>query len=184
MGASVAMRFAIDHPGRTLGLVLMGAFPALRDNRGIRELWDSTVSTMRDPVRDDFVRDFQTSTLAGPVAPALLESVVGESLKVPARVWRATFEDFVESDFAHEIGRISAPTLAAWGDRDSFVSVGERKAVGAAIPRSRVVVYRGAGHGFHWENPALFSAHLIAFAREILFRAGRPAFAERWRATA
>jgi pimeloyl-ACP methyl ester carboxylesterase len=139
---------------------------------------------MHDPVSGEFVRDFQTSTLAGPVAPALFESVVGESLKVPARVWRATFADFVESDFAHDLGRISAPTLAAWGDRDSLVSPRERKAIAAAIPHSRVVVYRGAGHGFHWENPALFSAHLIAFAREILIHIGRPRSGEGWRATA
>jgi pimeloyl-ACP methyl ester carboxylesterase len=89
MGASIAQRFAIDHPGRTLGLVLVGSLTTWRGHPDFVELWDSVVSTLTDPIDPDFVREFQESTLARPVPPAFLETVVRESLKLPARVWKA-----------------------------------------------------------------------------------------------
>jgi pimeloyl-ACP methyl ester carboxylesterase len=183
VGANVAMRFAIDHPERTLGLVLAGASAAPRDNAAVRGLWDSAVSTMFDPVNPNFVRDFQMSTLAQP-APALLESIVEESMDVPARVWRGTFADLRELDFSRELERIRVPTYVSWGSRDAFVSLREQQALTAAIQRARLLLYPGAGHRLHWENPARFAAHVIAFAREILSRAGRRADPERWPATA
>jgi hypothetical protein len=36
---------------------------------------------------------------------------VQESLKVPARVWRAAFEGFLEDDVGRDLLRITAPTL-------------------------------------------------------------------------
>jgi pimeloyl-ACP methyl ester carboxylesterase len=35
------------------------------------------------------------------------------------------------------------------------------------IPGSRLVVYTGAGHGFHWEDPAQFTSDLVRFVTEL-----------------
>jgi pimeloyl-ACP methyl ester carboxylesterase len=59
MGSSIAERFALDHPERTLGLVLLGAFTSWRDNPGVMELWTTAISTLEDPVDPDFVRSFR-----------------------------------------------------------------------------------------------------------------------------
>jgi non-heme chloroperoxidase len=67
MGSSVAHRFAIDFPERTLGLVLVGSLATLRSNSGVQELWDSAIATLTAPVDPGFVREFQQSTLAQPV---------------------------------------------------------------------------------------------------------------------
>ena len=121
MGGMVAQRFAADHPDRVAGLVLMGAFRTLYAHPGIQELWNSALSTLSDPVDPAFVREFQVSTLARPVPPEFLETVINESLHVPARIWRATFRGFLETpDFTHELARVTAPTLIAWGDRDAY----------------------------------------------------------------
>jgi pimeloyl-ACP methyl ester carboxylesterase len=167
MGSYVAQRFAIDHPERTLGIVLMGSFPALRGKPAVRELWDSTVSTLTDPVDPQFILEFQKSTLAQPVPPALLDTVVRESQKVPARVWRATFEHFLEADFSDELSRIAAPTLVMWGDQDAVFPRGDQDVLLRAIRGSRLVVYPGAGHGLHWEDAAGTARDLVAFAREV-----------------
>ncbi len=165
MSASIAQRFALDHPGRTLGLVLVGSFLASwRGSPGAVELWDSVVSTLTDPIDAVFVREFQESTLARPVPPAFLDTVVRESLKVPARVWRATFEGFLEADFSAQLGEIKAPTLIVWGDRDAICSRSDQEALAAVIAGSRLVVYPGAGHALHWEEPDRFAADLVAFA--------------------
>jgi pimeloyl-ACP methyl ester carboxylesterase len=122
---------------------------------------------MTDPIDPAFVTGFQQSTLARPVPDGLLEAVVRESLKVPARVWRAAFAAFLDLDLVPELRRIDAPTLVAWGDRDSICLRDDQHALVAGIAGSRLTVYRGGGHAFHWEEPAVFAADLVAFIRSI-----------------
>jgi pimeloyl-ACP methyl ester carboxylesterase len=167
MGSCIAQRFALDYPDRTLGLVLMGSCATVRGNPVATELWNAVVSTLTDPIDAGFVREFQQSTLARPVPPARLDTVVQESLKVPARVWRAALAALLETDFAAELGDITAPTLIVWGDQDVFFLRREQEALTAAIPGAQLVVYPGAGHGFHWEEPARFAADLAAFAAHL-----------------
>jgi pimeloyl-ACP methyl ester carboxylesterase len=165
MGASIAQRFAIDYPGRTLGLVLVGSLITWRGHPDFVELWDSVVSTLTDPIDPGFVREFQESTLARPVPPAFLETVVHESLKLPARVWKAVLlEGLLEADFSGELAKIQAPALIFWGDQDTLTGGGQ-EALTAAIAGSRLVVYPGAGHGLHWEEPERFAADLTAFIK-------------------
>ncbi len=47
-GGIIARRFAIDHPNRTLGLILAGSPLTLQDKRNVLELWDSTISKLKD----------------------------------------------------------------------------------------------------------------------------------------
>jgi non-heme chloroperoxidase len=164
MGSMVAQRFATVHPDRVAGLVLMGTFRTIHGHPGLQEFWDTALSTLTDPVDPGFVREFQISTLARPVPPDFLEAVVGESLQVPARVWRETFKGFLETqDFSHELARVNAPTLIAWGELDTYAPRADQDALRAVIAGSRVVTYPGAGHAFHWEDPARFAADLIEF---------------------
>ena len=167
MGATNAQRFAIDHPNRMLGLVLAGTFAGYRNNPVVTEFWESAVSKLTDPIDPSFVREFQESTLAHPVTPAFFATVVAESLKVPARVWRAAFEGFLEDDVANGLGRIMAPTLVLWGTRDTFARREDQDALLAAIRSSRLVVYESAGHALHWEEPKRFADNLVAFVRTL-----------------
>jgi pimeloyl-ACP methyl ester carboxylesterase len=164
MGSLVAQRVALDHPGRVRGLALLGAFATLRGNPAVRELWEGAVSVLADPVDPSFVREFQESTLARSVPQDFFDTVVRESLKVPARVWRAALAAQMAEDATAELGAIAVPTLLLWGDRDAFATRREQEALAAAIPRARLVVYAGAGHAPHWEEPARISADLARFA--------------------
>jgi non-heme chloroperoxidase len=167
MGSYVAQRFALDHPDHTLGLVLMGTFPTIRGNAAVEELWDAQVSSLEDPVDRALALDFQQGTLARPIEAAALETFVGESLKVPARVWRATFEEFLTADFSRELKRISAPTLIVWGEEDAFFPLSDQIIVRDSISDSKLVVYAGAGHAFHWEDPVRFASELLTFASTV-----------------
>ena len=167
MGSSIAQRFALDYPDRTLGLVLMGSFTTVCGNPVVMELWDSAVATLTDPIDPSFVLEFQRSTLAQPVPQTFLETVVQESLKVPARVWRAAFAALLETDFSGELGTMKAPTLIVWGERDAFFLRREQEALAAAIAGAQLIAYAGAGHGFHWEEPARFAADLATFAAHV-----------------
>jgi pimeloyl-ACP methyl ester carboxylesterase len=94
MGTQGAQRFAIDHPERLLALMLIGAFATMRGNAPAEEFWASEVARLRDPIDPALARAFQESTLAQPIPSGFLDTAVAESLKVPARVWRAAFEGF------------------------------------------------------------------------------------------
>ncbi len=165
MGSAVAQRFAIDHPDRTLGLVLVGASASLRSNPGAREFWDSILSKLTDPVDPEFVRAGLKNMLAQPVPQARFEALVHENLKVPVFVWRAALEARwrAEGDFAGELTKITAPALIVWGDQDARYPRSEQEALAASIPRSRLVMYRSVGHLLHWEEPERFASDLVAF---------------------
>lgn len=166
LGSSVAQRFALAHPERTLGLVLVGAFASLPKSPVAREL-SEMVSTMKDPVDPGFVREFQESTLARPVPQAFFETIVQESLKLPAHVWRAAVAGSLEDDFSGELSKIKAPTLFVWGDQDEMVPRTDQDAQTAVIAGSRLVVYPGVGHGVHWEEPERFASDLVNFIETI-----------------
>ncbi|HWP42261.1 MAG TPA: alpha/beta hydrolase [Blastocatellia bacterium] len=167
MGSSVAQRFAIDYPDRTLGLVLMGAFAGFRDNPGVKEFCESIASTLMDPVDPAIVQDFQKSTLARPVPETFYEMIVQESLKVPARVWRDAFQGFLEYEFPSELNNIKSPTLIIWGDQDAFCPRSDQEKLLATIKGSQLVVYEGSGHALHWEQPERFAADLLAFIKQL-----------------
>jgi non-heme chloroperoxidase len=162
MGSTHALRFAIDHPELTLGAVLVAAFASYGDNAVFTE-FGQLVSRLVDPIDPAFVREFQESTLAQPIPPEFLDTAVRESLKLPARVWRALFAGFLEDDFAGELRRVTSPTLMMWGDRDTFVRRSDQDVLLRSIEGSRLIVYEGAGHALHWEEPSRFGADLSQF---------------------
>ena len=89
MGSYIAQRFAIDHPERTVALVLMGAFRTIAGDPGLTE-FRAELDAHRGPrARRELAREFQESTIARPLAPGQLEQAIAESCKVPVHVWRA-----------------------------------------------------------------------------------------------
>ena len=166
MGSFAAQRFALDFPDRVLGLVLIGSSVAMRGNPVWQEFGDS-VRKLTDPIHPRFARELQESTLAQPIPPDFLDTVVKESLRVPARVWKAAWESLSETDWSKELGRIGVPTLITWGDHDVLFSRDEQEALLAAIASSRLVVYAHAGHALHWEEPARFASDLTTFIGSI-----------------
>ena len=164
MGSTVALRFALDYPERTRGLVLMGAFGRYATNPVVVGFWETVVSGLQDPIDRSVAQEFRESTLAQPIPAAFLETAIAESLKVPARVWREAFAGLLEDEHAARIGDVEAPTLLIWGDQDAFAPECDQEMLLATIAGSRLESYRGAGHAFHWEEPARFAGDLAAFA--------------------
>ena len=107
--------------------------------------------------------EFQLSTIAKPVAPALVDMFVDESLKVPARVWRAALDGLLREDLPANWRRISAPTLLIWGTRDTVTLRRDQDALVKGIQGAELKVYEGTGHALHWEEPARVAADIAAF---------------------
>ena len=81
MGGTNAQRAAIDHPARVRALVLAGSFAGYRDKPEFVD-FAQVVAALSDPIDPSFVREFQETTLARPVAPAYLDLVVRERRRV------------------------------------------------------------------------------------------------------
>jgi pimeloyl-ACP methyl ester carboxylesterase len=162
-GGFTARSFAISHPGRTLGLVLLGSPSTLRDKPSVLETINHTIAKLTDPVDPEFVREFAKSMIAKPVPQAFLDRIVADQLKIPARVWRETSKGLLEEDFPGELGNINVPTLIIWGDRDSIVSKEDQEELVKAIPGAKLVVHQGAGHVLYWEEPERVASDIAAF---------------------
>ena len=168
-GSYTARRFAADHPERTLGVVLIGAFAQFAGNPDVDELAD-VVWQLTDPVDPAFVRGFQEACVARPLPDGFLDGIVAESLKLPARVWQAYLRGLLQSE---PPGALTVPGLVLWGDQDAFTTARDQEALLAAIPGSRLVTYPGTNHCPHWERPVASAAEIAAFATAL--RSERPA---------
>jgi pimeloyl-ACP methyl ester carboxylesterase len=166
-GGIIARRFAIDHPNRTLGLILVGSPLTFQDKPGVLELWDSTTSKLEDPIDPSFVRGFMMSQLAQQVPQAFLKTMLRENLKVPARVWKATLIGLIEDDSSEELNKIKAPTLIVWGDKDAIIPRSDQETLLERIANSRIVVYPRAGHALYWEEPAQFASDIVTFIENL-----------------
>ena len=160
--ADTVRRFAVEHPDRTLGLVLVGTFSTFpADAPAVRELGEE-ISALTDPIDPDFIREFVAGTGGDAVPPDFRETMVAESGKVPAHVWREMFDGLLTAPPI--AGTIDAPTLILWGDADPICSRAEQQALLDAIPLAELVTYPGAGHGVHWEQPERVAADIAQFA--------------------
>jgi pimeloyl-ACP methyl ester carboxylesterase/tetratricopeptide (TPR) repeat protein len=166
MGSAIAQRFAVDYPARTRALVLVGALAPQAGNEAVREFWKE-VATLSDPIDPAFARAFQQSTIAQPVPQEFFDTVVGESMKVPAYVWKAALEPLMTLDFLGRLPEIAVPALLIWGDRDAFFPRAEQDTLLTAIGGSRLIVYAGTGHSPQWEQPERFAADIVAFMKDV-----------------
>lgn len=166
MGSSVAQHFAVEYPDRVSRLVLMGAFANYTDP-GFGEFCASSIEPLTDPIAPAFAREWQLSTVARPMDPGHLDMVVEETLKVPARVWKAAFRAFrAFPDFSDALRNVAAPTLIAWGELDAYALRSSQDRLLEVIPHARFIQYNGAGHAFHWEDRETFVRDLLAFLDE------------------
>ena len=169
MGSMVGQRCGVAHPDRVLGLVLMGAFATLFHDPVVTDFYRSAIVPLVDPIDATFAREWQESSLARPIPVDYLETIVAETLKVPARVWREAFEGFLSTpDGSGELARVTVPSLIAWGDKDAYTLRESQDRLAAVLSGARLVIYEGGGHAFHWEEPASFVADLSTFLASLV----------------
>ena len=168
MGARVAERLAADEPDVVAALVLAAAFAPGEPSDGVREL-AAAVASLTDPVDRAFATDFQAGTAAGPLPDGVLETAVSESLKVPAFVWRAALDGFIEAG-RHPPQPADVPTMVVWGDQDAFTTRADQERLVRGRRGSDLVTYAGVGHALHWECPERFARDLATFVARTVAR--------------
>ena len=162
MGSFIALELALAHSGRVSRLALVdGATTA--DNAVLRGL-QSDVAALADPIDRGFAEAFQAGTVARPLEAAVMRTIMDETSKVPAHVWRSALAGLVAYRPSKPLAAIACPTFIAWGDQDEIFPLAEQHALQAGIPGAILKRY-DAGHAPHWESPGAFAADLAAFAK-------------------
>jgi non-heme chloroperoxidase len=163
----VARRVALDHPERVAGLILEASPSTLRDDGRLVDFVDTVVKNLDDPVSPAFARSFIVDTSSEKVAPATVDLLVEELVRVPAHVWQETFAALLRYDDTDELALIEAPALLVWGDADTLVSREMQDKLARAIPGADLLVYSGVGHTPRWEDPVRFRDDVAAFADRV-----------------
>jgi len=164
LGSFIARRVAETHPECVERLMLIGS-AVTAANQVLLEV-QASMRTLQNPVPAQYARQFQASTAYVPLPEAFFEQLVVESRKLPARLWREVLDGMIAFDDTDNLGRITAPTLLLWGERDALLPRQEQERLVASIPDARLLVYPNTGHCPNWEHPERVADDLDAFMRK------------------
>lgn len=184
MGGANAARFAMFHPERLSGLVLIdaGGAPVTREGGG-----NLAFTVLRMPVIGPLASQVMQRSL---VERSLRQSVSNQAIVTPAaidRYWElarypgnraATRERFAQpwTQFtAAQVNRIAVPTLVMWGREDSLIPFAAAAWYERHLPNARLVAYPGVGHLPMEEVPDGRAADLAAFVDDFFADERMPA---------
>jgi pimeloyl-ACP methyl ester carboxylesterase len=163
-GSFVARQVAIAHPDRVSALVLIGT-GFLSSNQVTRDVQNS-LRDLPDPIPLQFARDFQAGTAYQPLPADFFERLIAESLKLPPRLWRLTFDELLKYDDTRQLAQIQAPTLLLWGERDALFSRADQDRMMATLMAVRLTIYDETGHCPNWERPERVAADIAKLLQQ------------------
>jgi len=179
-GGFAAQRFALRHPAGVAGLILYSTSPFADAD---------TAAATRDRVQRYATENSYAAVLAAwdrTPGPGAAETTLRMRQILPAYFadyWRREAEfqpvcDLVRGsrrpavvdppfDIRPDLPSIAAPTLILAGSHDVFFPPDTADALGAGIPRSRVVTFEQSGHLAHLEEAERFAHVLLEFTRRV-----------------
>lgn len=176
MGGMAAVNFALRHGARLTGLALMGTSAAaeelvrvaeVRALARIIELTGTPRFLAHEAARATFSARFRKSE---PGELARWQSAVrAMSRRGLVHALRAVAS---RPSLLERLGEIAVPTLIAAGAEDHILHPKWSRAMHRRLPRSRLVVYPGAGHAVPMERPTEMAALLRGLAAGTLPRDG------------
>jgi len=168
LGAHIAALFACHNPDRVRALILVGALGLVPVGETVRRaiaaaVLDTSRAGLRaklqrahaDPtvVTDEWVEEeFHINNSAG--AEQTFE-------QLGAYIAQSLDDDCVGASLPPLTRRI--PTLLVWGEHDRSVGLAVARAAHAALPGTRLVVIRNAGHAPYFERPDVFNTVVTTF---------------------
>jgi len=155
MGGAIAQQFALAHPERLDGLILIGTGARLRV---LPRLLDLLTNDEREGV------SMLTSLAVGARAPAELKAALQRStVQNPAGVVLGDLQACDAFDVMSRISTVKVPTLVICGEEDQLTPPKYSRFLGQRIDGASVVVVPGAGHYVQAEKPGETTAAIREF---------------------
>ena len=181
MGGSIALRYALDHPKKITGLVLIDSSGFMRkrfqnaDSQGVlafrllKNPWFRAIGEVMDPyyfVSQGLEAAFHQQAV---VTETMVMRYYDLALREGTR--KATMKRFSATDDekyqAQDLARIKVPTLLMWGKEDAVAPFAFASGYETLIPGISTAYYDGVGHIPMEEVPEISAADLIAFMEKI-----------------
>lgn len=171
MGGRVALRLALRHPGRVLGLVLESTSPGIADPvaRAARLRADGELA---DRIERDGIVAFVNEWERLPIwaSQASLPDSVRARLRAKRLMGNATglanslrgAGAGADAPVLDRLGEIAVPVLLVAGTLDQPY-VAHARAMQNVLKRAQLSVVPGAGHAVHLEQPAAFASLVAGF---------------------
>ena len=176
MGGGIAMAYAMQHPERLAGLVLVDAGGADIQRKGSGNLLFTLAAI---PVVNTLMAQITPRSL---VERSFSQSVANQAIVTPAvidRYWElarypgnreATLARFAQprTPFtAQQVSAVQVPTLVMWGKEDSLIPYAAAGWYMDHLPNATLVAYDGIGHVPMEEAPDRSAADLRAFMQRL-----------------
>ena len=159
MGGKFVQHFALRHPDRVAGLILVAGTQAsamvIPDE--MLEGWYAAAGSA--DAMGDLIRPF----LTGPVDEAALDRFAREAARASLPALKGTMRVTLDIDFSGELASLDVPTLVVVGGRDELMSVDLlRNEITSRIKGARMVIV-DCGHEIPLERPRELAGLIEAF---------------------
>jgi 3-oxoadipate enol-lactonase len=156
-GGTVALAFAIAHPGRVGRLVLADVAPGFPEagKQAFRVMSDKVAAAGLGSIADIAARRvFHDAYLAA--HPQAIEQRREVLMKIDPVAFRAACRMLVDADLVPDLPEVKAPTLVVYGELDQATPPVLNTLIAGSIPGARAVELKGCGHCPPLEQPQAF----------------------------
>jgi pimeloyl-ACP methyl ester carboxylesterase len=156
MGGMIAQALAVLHPAQVRRLVLCATYPG--NGQAVAPSAAAKLAGSDFPANQgNAFTAFKAAIAEYPPAPAVSAGTKGDQALAVSDWW-------VGHDAAgREAAKISVPTLIADGTDDQIAPVTNAHILARLIPRSKLVLYPDAGHGFLFQDWTRFASLVESF---------------------
>jgi pimeloyl-ACP methyl ester carboxylesterase len=172
-GGFTSLRFALKHPERTLGIVLIDTQAGTEDpDKAVQydlmhEVW------VGSGPNDQLVAMVAAIIIGNqsPESPAWIAKWKARPPRELTRIYRTLMD---RDDITDRLGEIAAPALVIHGTDDAAIDMSRAEALCAGLPGCEEVVrIEGAGHASNLTHPEPANRAIEAFLERIEWGAGR-----------
>lgn len=174
LGGQVAMRAALDHPGKLRRLILLASTPRfVADERWLHgmpanDLDDFGAALLADP-QATLLRFLSLQTRGAPDHKSLLQQLRQHFLALPparAEALSGGLTILRDTDLCEQLAQLTQPTLVLHGALDALTPVAAGRWLAEALPDTRYVELARAAHAPHLSHSADVAAAIGRFAHD------------------
>ena len=174
LGATVALRLALDAPDRVERLALLSAAAGRTEEERQRVM--ERLAMVEHGIPGEHFRRSRSRWFSDEFRranPELLEQYAARNMENDPRAYAAAYRVLATTDLAEEASRVRAPTLVVTGEGDIGSSPRMARLLHARIPGSQLEILPGLRHSILIEAPGTVARLLAGFFAGVPAHPGR-----------